>query len=117
MMRRRITAAAATAAVGLAMGLILGLPADAAPRAVTGGGEHPPECVALEVANPDGTIVHVHACGGGSLGESWALDSARGAVLTVDGAYLRGRGCGSLKLPCVVFWEASPVEGQPAGEP
>lgn len=115
-MRRRITAAAATAAVGLAVGLVLGLPADAAPRAPAQG-EHPPECVAVKFANPDGTIVRVHLCGAGSLGESPMIDSARGAVLTVDGAYLRGRGCGSRVSPCVVFWEASPVEGQRIGEP
>jgi hypothetical protein len=107
-----------SAAAALAAGSILAAapPASAYP-APAFGGEHPPECVALKMQNPDGTIVHLHACGTGSRGESWALDFARGAVLTVDGAYLRGRGCGTVALPCVVFWEAGPVEGQPAGEP
>jgi hypothetical protein len=73
--------------------------------------------VPLVLADPHGDRVHLEACGFGSLGESWALDSAAGAVLLVDGAAIHGYTCGTRKAPCVVFWTLSPAEGQPAGEP
>jgi hypothetical protein len=117
-MRSLTSLISSAAAAALAAGsILLAAPAAQAYPAPAFGGEHPPECVALKVQNPDGTIVHVHACGAGSRGESPVLDAARGAVLTMDGAYLRGRGCGSVALPCVMFWELSPIEGQPTGEP
>jgi len=100
-----------------ALGVSLSVAASGPVRSVDpAGGEHPPECVPVRFANPDGTVVHVQACGFGSLGESWAVDAAKGSALLVDGAYLRGRGCGSVTAPCVVFWTGSPTEGHPVGE-
>jgi len=105
-MRRAIALAGITGAV-VSAGITFATTALARP--LSGGSEHPPECVHTTISNYSGSgpTLWVVWCGTGSSGESPMTDG--GKSLMVNGGSLSPSNCTKL-APCYVMWPTSPHE-------
>jgi hypothetical protein len=100
------------ATVVLAVGAaVVVVPLSLVPAAASqpGAVERAPECVTVRAVNPDASTVLLELCGSGPGRESPLQGWAAGRRVIVDGAFLRGDGCGGLADPCVMFAIRSPA--------